>query len=100
MRKVLGVLVGASLALAACGPAEDGAGGVVGSPCTSDAQCASDGCCGNGVNAVSANQRPSCPATCTNGQDPYSLYVRNGCGLVACDASLHCSVALTSGPGC
>ncbi len=100
MRTVGGALAGALLALAACGPMDDGGGGVVGAPCTSDADCASDGCCGTGVNAVAASQRPSCPATCSNGQDPYSLYVRNGCGLVTCDSSFHCAVAVTSGMGC
>ncbi|HVP59968.1 MAG TPA: hypothetical protein VMT11_05395 [Myxococcaceae bacterium] len=99
MRNLGGVLGGALLALAACGPMDDGGGGVVGAPCTTDGQCASDGCCGNGVNAVAASQRPSCPASCANGQDPYSPYVRNGCGLVSC-SGYHCGVALTVGPGC
>jgi hypothetical protein len=99
-RNLWGVLGVALLALAACGPIDDGGGGVVGAPCTSDAQCASDGCCGTGVNAVAVNQRPSCPATCSNGQDPYTLIVRNGCGLVVCDSSSHCSVAVTTGSGC
>ncbi len=102
MTKNLGGVLGAALLLlAACGPMDDGGGGVVGAPCTSDAQCASDGCCGNGVNAVAASQRPSCPSSCTNGQDPYSFYVRNGCGLVTCGSfSFHCEVAVTTGPGC
>ena len=99
-RNLWGVLAGAALALAACGPMDDGGGGVVGPVCTTDADCASDGCCGNGTNAVAASQRPMCPAACGNGQDPYSPYVRNGCGLVHCDTSFHCGVAVTSGPGC
>jgi len=99
-RNLGGVLGGALLLLAACGPMDDGGGGVVGAPCTSTSQCASDGCCGGGLNAVAASQRPSCPASCTNGQDPYSLYVRNGCGLVTCDTGFHCTVAITTGPGC
>jgi len=96
----VGALAGVLLALAACGPMDDGGGGVVGPSCTSDADCASDGCCGNGVNAVAVSQRPMCPNTCTNGQDPYTLIVRGGCGLVHCDLGFHCAVAVTSGQGC
>jgi hypothetical protein len=97
-RLLAGALLG--LGLVACGPADDGGGGVVGPACLSDSDCASDGCCGQGVNAVAASQRPMCPATCANGQDPYTLIVRNGCGLVHCDTSFHCGVAVTTGPGC
>ena len=95
-----GLIAGALLGLSACGPTEDGGGGVVGPSCLSDSDCASDGCCGNGVNAVSASQRPMCPSTCSGGGDPYTLIVRNGCGLVHCDTSFHCAVAITTGPGC
>ena len=94
------LLVGAALVLSACGPADDGGGGVVGPSCSNVSQCASDGCCGAGSHAVAFSQRPTCPATCSNGADPYTLEVNNGCGLVNCDLGFHCSVATTSGMGC
>jgi hypothetical protein len=94
------LLAGAALVLSACGPADDGSGGVVGPSCTNVSQCASDGCCRMGSHAVAFSQRPSCPATCSNGADPYTLEVNNGCGLVHCDSSLHCIVAPTAGMGC
>ena len=87
-------VVVASLCLGACGPAEDGGGGAVGASCRTSADCASNGCCGTGTGAVGIGQRPSCPSTCSNGQDPYSPYVNNGSGLVTCDQSFRCTVAV------
>jgi hypothetical protein len=100
MRKtVMGALLaGAMLALGACGPADDGGGGVVGPACRSDADCAANDCCGNGTGAVAFSQRPSCPASCSNGRDPYSPCVDSGSAIVHCDSSLHCGVA-TGLPG-
>jgi hypothetical protein len=91
-------LLGAVLGLSACG-ADEGGGGEVGPSCTDVSQCASDGCCGQGTQAVAISQRPTCPATCNNGFTPYDLRVDNGCGLVDCP-NFHCVVARTSGMGC
>jgi hypothetical protein len=93
-----GVLGGALLLLAACGPMDDGGGGVVGDPCTpgSTDECVSNGCCGNGTGVVNASRAPSCPApnACPAGSpDPSNLTLLNGCGTPYCDTSGHCVVA-------
>ena len=95
-RKLLGVLAGAALALVACGPMDDGGGGVVGDVCTpgSSGACVPNGCCGNGTAAVNSSRAPSCSATCPAGSpDPTNQTVNNTCGLPFCDSSGHCAVA-------
>jgi hypothetical protein len=92
-RTVKGVLGGALLALWACGPLDEGGDGTGGPPCTQPSDCASNGCCGDGSAAVAVAQQPMCPSSCTNGRDPHSPCVNGGSGIVACDASFHCSVA-------
>ena len=95
-RNFLGVLVGAALALSACGPAEDGGGGVVGDVCLRPTDCVANACCGTGTGAVNVSRAPSCPApsACPAGSpDPTNQTVNNTCGLPFCDGSGHCAVA-------
>ena len=93
-RNLGGVLGGALLLLAACGPMDDGGGGVVGDACTQQADCVPDGCCGNGTGVVNVSRAPSCPAPCPAGSpDPTNQTVNNGCGIPYCDTTLHCIVA-------
>ena len=98
MRTLLGVFVGAAVVLAACGPADDGGGGVVGDVCLpgTSGECVANGCCGNGTGAVNSSRAPSCPApaSCPAGSpDPTNQTVNNTCGLPFCDSSGHCAVA-------
>lgn len=96
MRTIGGVLAGALLALAACGPPEDGGGGVVGDVCLKQSDCVSNGCCGNGTGTVNVSRAPSCPApnACpASSPDPTNQTVNNTCGLPYCDGSGHCAVA-------
>ena len=91
-----GLLAGALLALAACGPADDGGGGVVGDVCSGQADCVSNGCCGNGTGVVNSSRAPSCPApnACPSASpDPTNQTLLNGCGTPYCDTSGHCQVA-------
>ncbi len=91
-----GLLAGALLGLAACGPVDDGGGGVVGDPCTTQSDCVSNGCCGNGTGVVNISKAPSCPApnACPMGSpDPTNQTLLNGCGTPFCDGTLHCVVA-------
>jgi len=93
--KVGGALAGALLALTACGPMDDGGGGVVGDPCTRQADCVPNGCCGNGNGVVNVSRAPSCPApgACPAGSpDPTNETVNNTCGLPYCDSTNHCIV--------
>lgn len=95
-RNSWGLLAGALLALAACGPMDDGGGGVVGDVCTSQADCVSNGCCGNGTGVVNTSRAPSCPApnACPAGSpDPTNQTLLNGCGTPFCDGTGHCVVA-------
>jgi len=90
-----GLIAGALLGLAACGPMEDGGGGVVGDPCTQSTDCVPNGCCGNGTGAVGVANAPSCPApnACPAGSpDPTNMTVNNTCGIPTC-SSFHCAVA-------
>ena len=43
------------LGLAACGPMDDGGGGVVGDVCTQQADCVPNACCGNGTGVVNVS---------------------------------------------
>jgi len=95
-RNLWGVLAGAALALAACGPMDDGGGGVVGDVCAQTSDCVSNGCCGNGTGVVNVSRAPMCPvpAACPSGSpDPTNQTVNNGCGTPYCDSTLHCVVA-------
>ena len=94
-RYIGGVLGGALLALAACGPMDDGGGGVVGDVCTRQSDCVPNGCCGNGTGVVNVSRAPVCPApgACPAGSpDPTNETVNNTCGLPYCDTSGHCIV--------
>ena len=97
-RTVLTVLAAGLLALSACGPLDDGGGGMVGAPCQFETDCASNGCCGDGTAAVAVSQQPMCPASCANGRLPHSPCVNGGSGIVTCDYTSHCSVA-SGAPG-
>ncbi len=95
-RSLGGILGGALLALAACGPADDGGGGVVGDVCTQQSDCVPNGCCGTGTGVVNVSRAPSCPApaSCPAGSpDPTNATLNNGCGTPYCDSSNHCAVA-------
>ncbi|HZX41824.1 MAG TPA: hypothetical protein VFE93_08310 [Myxococcaceae bacterium] len=96
MRNLGGILGGALLVLAACGPMDDGGGGVVGDVCMQQADCVSNACCGNGTGVVNASRAPSCPApsACPGGSpDPTNQTLLNGCGTPFCDGTGHCVVA-------
>jgi len=93
--KVGGALAGALLALTACGPMDDGGGGVVGDVCTRQSDCVPNGCCGNGTGVVTISRAPMCPVpnACAPGSpDPTNQTVNNTCGLPYCDSSNHCIV--------
>jgi len=95
-RKVWGALAAGLLALAACGPAEDGGGGVVGDVCQQTSDCVPNGCCGNGTDVVNSSRAPACPApsACPAGSpDPSNTTLLNGCGTPYCDTTEHCFVA-------
>ena len=95
-RNAWGILAGALLGLAACGPMDDGGGGVVGDVCTQQADCVPNGCCGNGTGVVNVSRAPSCPAPggCPAGSpDPTNQTVNNTCGAPFCDGTGHCVVA-------
>jgi len=97
-RNAWGILAGALLGLAACGPMDDGGGGVVGDVCTpgSSDECVPNGCCGNGTDVVNVSHAPSCPApaACPAGSpDPSNTTLLNVCGTPFCDSSGHCVVA-------
>jgi len=93
---VRGVLGGALLALWACGPLDEG-GGTEGTPCQDVSDCASNGCCGDGTDAVAVAEEPVCPSSCTNGRQPHSPCVDGGSGIVACSSN-RCTVA-SGAPG-
>ena len=96
MRTIGGVLVGALLALTACGPPDDGGGGVVGDLCTQTLDCVPNGCCGSGTGVVNVSRAPVCPApgACPAGSpDPSNTTVNGTCGTPYCDGSGHCAVA-------
>ena len=97
-RTVRGVLGGALLAVAACGPLEGGDGGT-GAFCTQPSDCASNGCCGDGTAAVAVADQPVCPTSCTNGRQPHSLCVDNASGLVTCRSNA-CTVAIGAPGSC
>lgn len=96
-RKIWTLLAGGLLGLAACGPMDDGGGGVVGDVCTpnSTTECVPNGCCGRGTAALNVSRAPNCSAIpCSpNDPDPTNQTVNNGCGLPFCDGSGHCAVA-------
>ena len=95
-RRIPGLVVGGVLALAACGPTNDGGGGVVGDPCQTTFDCVPNACCGNGTDVVNVSRAPSCPApaSCPAGSpDPSNTTLLNGCGTPHCDSTLHCVVA-------
>ena len=96
-RKIWSLLAGGLLGLAACGPMDDGGGGVVGDVCTpnSTTECVPNGCCGRGTAVVNVSRAPNCSmVTCSpNDPDPTNQTVNNGCGLPFCDGSGHCAVA-------
>jgi hypothetical protein len=93
-RNVWGALLaGAALALSACGPADDGGGGVVGDTCDVAADCVPNACCGNGNGVVGKSRAPDCSAPCPAGSpDPTNQTVNNTCGIPAC-SSFHCTIA-------
>jgi hypothetical protein len=95
--KIWSLLAGGLLGLAACGPMDDGGGGVVGDVCTpnSTTECVPNGCCGRGTAVVNVSRAPNCSmVTCSpNDPDPTNQTVNNGCGLPFCDGSGHCAVA-------
>jgi len=98
MRRILGVVAGVALALAGCGPIEDGGGGVVGDPCQHTTDCVPNDCCGRGTDVVNVSRAPVCPASCPAGSpDPSNSTLLNGCGTPYCDGTLHCAVAKASG---
>jgi len=95
-RKAWGFLAGALLGMMACGPAEDGGGGVVGDVCTQQSDCVPNACCGNGTGVVNVSHEPSCPAPsgCPAGSpDPTNQTLLNMCGTPFCDGTGHCVVA-------
>lgn len=96
-RKFWGLLGGAALVLAACGPMDDGGGGVVGDVCTQQSDCVPNNCCGFGTGVVNVSNAPAnCPAPSAcpaNSPDPTNQTLNNTCGTPYCDSSKHCAVA-------